>query len=132
MELDVALLLVEDEPDLREALQEYLEACGFAVKAVATASEALQSATLSPPQIVLTDLSLPDRRGDSFLEEFHTNWPQTLLYIHSGDSTFVPSDRLKASGLTLERVFSKPCDLSAMVARFRSDLIGQEGIPQLD
>lgn len=119
----VLILLVEDEPDLREALGEYLEACGFAVDAVATAAEALQAARIRLPRIVLTDLSLPDRRGDSFLEEFHSHWPESLLYIHSGDSTFVPSGALRASGLTQDRVFSKPCDLSAMVARFRSDLV---------
>ena len=32
----IPLLLVEDEPDLREALGEYLEACGFSVTAVFT------------------------------------------------------------------------------------------------
>lgn len=116
------LLLVEDEPDLREALSEYLEACGFAVTGVATAGEALRSAASQPPAIVLSDLSLPDRRGDLFLEEFHSRWPEVLLYIHSGDSSFVPSGPLMASGLTPGRVFSKPCDLSSMVARFRLDL----------
>ena len=118
----IPLLLVEDEPDLREALSEYLEACGFMVTGVATAAEALQSAASQPPTIVLSDLSLPDRRGDAFLEEFHSRWPKALLYIHSGDSLYHPSGALQASGLTLDRVFSKPCDLSSMVARFRVDL----------
>lgn len=115
------LLLVEDEPDLREALGEYFEACGFQVTAVATAREAFATAGTLEPQILLTDLSLPDRRGDAFLEEFHGRWPRCLLYIHSGDSSFVPSESLQACGLSPSHVFFKPADLAGMVARLRAD-----------
>ena len=117
-----SLLLVEDEPDLREALAEYLQACGFAVTAVATATEAFASARFHAPQILLTDLTLPDRRGDSYLEEFHQAHPECLLYVHSGDSSFVPSPSLIGCGLTSDHVLSKPADLSAMVKKFRFDL----------
>jgi|GEM_PF-659656 DNA-binding response OmpR family regulator len=118
----VALLLVEDEPDLREALAEYLDACGFAVAAVATASEALASAKTRPPRILLTDLTLPDRRGDSYLAEFHTDHPDCLLYVHSGDSSFVASAQLVGCGLTHDHVLSKPADLTEMVKKFHADL----------
>lgn len=118
----VALLLVEDEPDLREALGEYFDACGFSVLAVSSAAEALKAAVSSQPQILLTDLTLPDRRGDSFLEEFHRARPECLLYVHSGDSSFEPEAALVACGLTKDHVFSKPADLAGMVARFHADL----------
>lgn len=117
-----ALLLVEDEPDLREALGEYLEACGFSVTAVPTAGEALSAARNRPPRILLTDLSLPDRRGDDFLREFHQEHPDCLLYVHSGDSSFRPSPELVACGLTPAHVIAKPADLGQMVARFHKDL----------
>ena len=118
----VPLLLVEDEPDLREALEEYLDACGFSVQAVPTAAGALASARGRPPRILLTDLSLPDRRGDSFLEEFHRDFPDCLLYVHSGDSSFTPPPSLVACGLTQDHVLAKPADLGEMVARFHNDL----------
>jgi DNA-binding response OmpR family regulator len=118
----VPMLLVEDEPDLREALGEYFEACGFAVTSVATAAEALTAAVRLKPSLLLTDLSLPDRRGDSFLAEFHLAFPACLLYVHSGDSSFVPTPELVACGLTRDHVMSKPADLGEMVAKFRTDL----------
>jgi len=118
----IPLLLVEDEPDLREALGEYLEACGFSVAAVSTAAEAFASAQHQEPRILLTDLSLPDRRGDAYLEEFHRDHPGCLLYVHSGDSSFVPSSALVACGLTRDHVLAKPADLGRMVDRFHSDL----------
>lgn len=121
MQILAPLLLVEDEPDLREALGEYFEACGFQVTAVATAREAFLSAGALEPRILLTDLTLPDRRGDSFLEEFHGRWPRCLLYIHSGDSSFVPPASLQACGLLPSHVFFKPADLAGMVTRLRAD-----------
>jgi DNA-binding response OmpR family regulator len=123
--MDAALptiLLIEDEPDLREALGEYLDACGFAVTAVGCAAEALVAARTAPPALVVCDLSLPDDRGDRFLESFHELFPRSLLYVHSGDSTFSPSAALRACGLTQDHVFAKPADLGEMVARLRSDL----------
>jgi len=118
----IPLLLVEDEPELRDALGEYLEACGFLVQVASTAGEALLSTWGTPPQILLTDLSLPDLRGETFVPEFHRRHPECLLYVHSGDSEFVPNPTLVACGLTQDHVLSKPTDLGAMVARFRRDL----------
>ena len=126
----VPLLLVEDEPDLRDALGEYLGACGFAVTAAATAGEASQAARIHPPRLILTDLSLPDLRGDTLLEEFHQEHPDCLLYVHSGDSTFFPSPRLQAIGLAPDHIFSKPADLAAMVVRLMSDLAAVSPLPQ--
>lgn len=119
---DLTLLLVEDEPDLREAVGEYLEAFGFQVTQAATAQEALAAASRSCPRLVLTDLTLPDLRGDAFLETFHSRFPGCLLYVHSGDSSFVPSPYLRAAGLTPDHVFCKPADLGNLAAKLRSDL----------
>jgi DNA-binding NtrC family response regulator len=116
------LLLVEDEPDLRDALGEYLEACGFTVLQAGTAGEALRIAERRPPAAILTDLSLPDCPGDSFLESFHGQHPKCLLYVHSGDSSFVPSPLLQAMGLPPSHVFSKPADLALMAAQIQSAL----------
>ena len=117
------LLLVEDEPDLRDALTEYFEACHFQVTGVSTAAEALEAAQKETPHILLSDLSLPDQRGDLFLQEFHGVHPRCLLYIHSGDSSFLPSAELQDCGLTLDHVFCKPADLAQLVRKLRTDLV---------
>lgn len=122
MDQPVPLLLVEDEPDLREALGEYLDACGFAVTAVGTAREALTAAEGHEPRILITDLSLPDRRGDQFLEEFHGAHPGVLLYVHSGDANFTPSRGLQACGVSEDHVFSKPTDLAVLVTALHHEL----------
>ena len=122
-EKPIPILLVEDEPDLREALGEYLDACGFEVIFAGTAKEALEAAEHHQPRLILSDLSLPDRRGEAFLEEFHQRHPDCRLYVHSGDSSFTPPASLKACGLTQDHVFYKPTDLSELVKKLYSDLL---------
>ena len=116
------LLLVEDETALREALGEFLEASGFTVLSAETAEQARQIAKLQPPDAVLTDLSLPDLKGDVFLEIFHQEHPHCLLFVHSGDGSFVPSPALQAMGLTPHSVFFKPTDLGKMASQIRQTL----------
>jgi len=117
MDSPTRLLLVEDEPDLRDALAEYLEASGFSVLVAGNAEEAYRAAQDQLPAVILSDLSLPDARGEAFLEEFHKRYPACLLFVHSGDSSFMPSPQLRALGLAPEHVFCKPADLSAMTSR---------------
>lgn len=118
MESDqLTLLLVEDEPDLREALGEYFEACGFILQTAATAAEAMKLAQGNEPQLVVSDLSLPDLRGDRFLVDFHAKHPASKLFVHSGDSSYRPTPELAACGVTDAEVFYKPADLSEMVTR---------------
>lgn len=122
MDENIPILLVEDDPELREALGEYLGACGFSVTLAATAGEALTANPPQSPAILLTDLRLPDRRGDDFIREYHRQNPGCLVYLHSGDSSFVPSEELVSCGLTQDHVLAKPTNLSTMVRQFRTDL----------
>jgi len=59
------ILLVEDDPFLREAWSATLTEQGFAVRNAGDAVEALDQARLEPrPQLALLDLGLPPRPGD--------------------------------------------------------------------
>jgi CheY-like chemotaxis protein len=58
-----SILLVEDDPLLRQAFRLLLEDAGYDVREAGTAQQALSSVEASPPQLVLLDLGLPDRPG---------------------------------------------------------------------
>lgn len=57
------LLVVEDEPTLREALLRLIAQWGYAAQAAATGREALEWLELEHFDLVLLDLGLPDRDG---------------------------------------------------------------------
>jgi len=57
------LLVVDDEPDIRELLEYNLTKNGFSVRSVATGEEALREAKDRPPDCILLDLMLPGLDG---------------------------------------------------------------------
>ncbi len=57
------ILLVEDEPMLRQAFRLLLEDAGYVIAEAGTAAEALDAVAAAAPDLVLLDLGLPDRPG---------------------------------------------------------------------
>jgi len=56
-------LIVDDEVQIRRFLRAGLELDGFSVEEAETGHEGLRLATLSPPDLVILDLGLPDMDG---------------------------------------------------------------------
>jgi DNA-binding response OmpR family regulator len=61
------LLLIEDDPTIREPLLRALKERGHAVASVATAMEGVQTALTERPDLVVLDLGLPDLDGRELL-----------------------------------------------------------------
>lgn len=61
------ILLVDDDPDVREVLAEFLEVRGYAVEACANGADALAYLrTGPPPHVILLDLQMPIMDGYEF------------------------------------------------------------------
>ncbi|MEN9206273.1 MAG: response regulator, partial [Thermostichales cyanobacterium DRC_bins_46] len=63
------ILVVDDEPGVREAVQSYLEACGFQVLGVAHPSQALAQLDRFHPDLIVSDIMMPGMDGYQFLEQ---------------------------------------------------------------
>jgi two-component system phosphate regulon response regulator PhoB len=57
------VLLVDDDPDLRDVVAAMLEAVGLTVSAVGSAEEALELSRLDPPNLLVLDWNLPGMSG---------------------------------------------------------------------
>src|SRR6185436_16974732 len=69
------VLVVEDDPTLRESLKNLLSTAGYDVSEADTLG-ALQNRLQEPaPQALLLDLLLPDGRGLSALPDIKKHWP---------------------------------------------------------
>jgi CheY-like chemotaxis protein len=88
------VLVVDDDPDVRESLQMVLEVRGFAVATAANGQEALELMRHQPPRLVLLDLMMPVMSGaelldivrhDSALARIRiivvTAWPEEAAHI---------------------------------------------------
>ena len=65
----VPVLVVDDEPDVRELLLFILGESGAAVRAAGSADEALRRIREAPPAVIVSDLSMPDRDGYWLIEQ---------------------------------------------------------------
>jgi len=63
------ILIVDDDADIRAALQHFLESAGYPTIQAADGREALTTARSQPPGLVLLDLMMPIMDGWSFLVE---------------------------------------------------------------
>jgi CheY-like chemotaxis protein len=70
----VRLLLVEDHADLAEATAEFLKDAGLEVRIATSGGEALETATVFRPHIVMCDMHLPDMSGLDVAQSFRANW----------------------------------------------------------
>lgn len=61
------ILIIEDEPDIREAMAEAIADAGFNVSTAANGSEGLQVATQEQPDLILLDIVMPVMDGHETL-----------------------------------------------------------------
>jgi PAS domain S-box-containing protein len=67
------ILIVEDEPNLRDLLREHLVAQGYVVGEAEGGGEALAAAAAQPPDLVILDVGLPDMDGRQVLAGLREN-----------------------------------------------------------
>jgi PAS domain S-box-containing protein len=121
---DLKILLVEDEIDTRDLLVQLLSSCEAEVKAVDSASEALALMTDWQPDILLSDISMPEVDGYAFIRQvrngvYHATVPAIALTAHAR-----AEDRRIALAAGLQEHLSKPVSL-ANLARAIAKLVGR-------
>ena len=111
------ILVVDDDPDLREFLQLTLTSMGFEVTSAANGQEALADMEGYDPDLILLDMKMPVMNGWEFchaLEDRDSRPPIVVL-------TAAPDPAGRAAEVHAEGWLGKPfeyADLEAVVRRF--------------
>ncbi len=82
--LSPRVLIVEDEPRMRELLLEVIPPMGFTAVSARAAEEALRLMEADPSELLLLDLQLPGMGGMEFFERVRRRWPATQVIIMTG------------------------------------------------
>ena len=113
----VRVLVVDDEADSQEFITFVLKQAGAIVTTTATASEALIALTQSQPDVIVSDIGMPDMDGyklmqriRSFSPEQGGNIPAIALTAYAGDFN---QQQALAAGFQLH--LSKPTELEQLV-----------------
>ena len=78
------LLVVDDEPPIRELLESYFRKHGYEVTTAADAAEAFNKADNIPLHLVILDVLLPDSDGLEILEKLKSAHPSLPIIIMTG------------------------------------------------
>ena len=120
------LLLVDDEPGLREPLAEYLSDQGFSVLEAESAAAARSTLGETTPDLVLLDIMMPGEDGLSLCRHLvETRDLPVILLTARGEAT----DRIVGLEIGADDYITKPFEPRELVARIRSVLRRTERAP---
>ncbi|MER6583354.1 response regulator transcription factor [Nonomuraea sp. NPDC001023] len=116
---EARLLVVDDEPNIRELFSAGLRMAGFEVLTAADGREALRVAEESTPDLVMLDVMLPDIDGLAVAGRLRSRGRRVpVLFVTAKDT---PEDRITGLGLGEDYV-TKPFSLEEVIARIRAVL----------
>jgi PAS domain S-box-containing protein len=80
------LLVVDDDPAVRQALSVVLSSCGYVCDQASSAHEALEYLKKQTYTCVLTDLIMPEKSGIELLRDIVTSYPDIAVILVSGQN----------------------------------------------
>lgn len=111
------ILLVDDDPNIRNLVNLYLVKEGFAVDMADRGDTALQQFRLSPPNLMLLDVMLPGMDGWQVLREARKVSNIPIIMLTAKDETF---DKVLGLELGADDYIAKPFDMKELVARIKA------------
>lgn len=113
------VLVVEDEPAIRDILELGLRAAGFGCLSAPDAASGRDAVRRARPDAVLLDLGLPDRDGLALLELIRSESRIPVLVLTARTEL---DERLRSFDLGADDFIPKPFHLPEVVARIRARL----------
>lgn len=114
------ILIVDDEPSIRELLTTSLRFAGFGVRAVANGAQTISAVLEEEPDLIILDVMLPDMNGFSVTKSLRTHgFTAPIIFLTAKDDT-----EDKVTGLTVggDDYVTKPFSLDEIIARIKAVL----------
>jgi CheY-like chemotaxis protein len=120
------ILIVDDDPDIRAAMQLILTGHGYAVTTAHSSEEAFKKIEESPPDLIIMDVMMGSMdegfqatyrlKGDSALQKI----PILMITVVSQETGFSFDPTKDESFLPVEGYIEKPVDPQVLLSRVRS------------
>src|SRR5512146_1048933 len=81
------VLIVDDEPDIREILQTILNDSGFTCATASSVDDALTELQNQQFEVVFSDIRMPGRPAIDLLQEIKNSYPRTVAIMITGLNT---------------------------------------------
>lgn len=117
---EARLLVVDDEPNIRDLLASSLRFAGYDVLSAGDGTEALRLATTEKPDLVILDVMLPDMDGFTVTRKLRASGiDMPILFLTAKDDLRDKVEGLQAGG---DDYVTKPFGLEEVVARINAIL----------
>lgn len=107
------VLVVDDDPDLREALAQFLTLHGHEVSLAAHGAEALARVARQMPGLILLDMKMPVMNGWEFARDFRARYGRAAPIVVL---TAAQDAALRAQEIDAEGFIPKPFELDELYA----------------
>lgn len=118
-----AILVVDDEPAIRELVQDILQDEGYHVTTAANGETARACLAQHLPQLVLLDIWMPDIDGITLLREFKQQEPNLAVVMMSGHGTI--ESAVEATRLGASDFIEKPLSTAKLLRGVETALANQ-------
>ena len=117
--LPARIVIVDDDPGIRDAVSEFLGQHGYAVRTAADAPEMERAIEADPVDLVVLDIMLPGDDGLAICRRLAgPDGPAIIMLSALGEET----DRIIGLELGADDYLSKPCNPRELLARIRAVL----------
>ena len=103
------ILVVDDDPNVREVLRRFLESAGYQVVMAATAEDAIGMLSGPPLSVAFCDIHMPGASGLWLAEQIRRASPATAVVLATGDARIPPAESLR-SGVVAYMVKPFTCE----------------------
>ena len=111
------VLVVDDVSEMRQVLRQALESRGYTVDEAADGREALLRFAQQQPDLVITDLIMPEQEGIETIQALRQECPTIPIIAMSGGGRVQPDSYLSmAEQMGADRTFAKPFHLGEILA----------------
>lgn len=109
------ILLVDDDPKMLQLLTEIVELDGHRAITAADGEIALSCFEQQMPDLVITDILMPNKEGIELISEVREIYPDLKIIAYTGGGSADPESYLEfASGVGANRVFLKPMPVAIL------------------
>jgi DNA-binding response OmpR family regulator len=123
------VLVVEDDPDLGDAIVTFLKEEGLDAKLARDGDQAMRLLDQLNPSVMILDLMMPRRDGFSVLRELRADGRIGNLPVIVVTAIFGLSERLYATELGAADYVTKPFELDELLERVRNVLASRAAEP---
>jgi two-component system sensor histidine kinase/response regulator len=122
------VLVVEDQPSLRVAIQRYLEANGYAVSTASDGAQGLQVMEEVTPDIIVADIMMPIMDGYEFYHAVRARSEWTSIPFIFLTARAQREDVIKGKALGVEDYLTKPVNPEELLVTVRARLARAQAI----